>query len=406
MRGDAERQADIMLAVTPDSFVPANHPIRRIKPIVDAALQRLSPLFDTMYARGGRPSIPSEHLLKASLLIALYSVRSERQFCERLRYDLLFKWFLDLNISDEPFDASTFSKNRARLLKVDAARTLFAEVVAEARRRRLLSAEHFAVDGTLLEAWASLKSYHPRDDQDPPSGGGRNQEVDFRGQRRRSDTHVSSTDPDARLYKKAPGQAAKLSYLGHVLTENRHGLVVDVELSEANGRAEREAALQMVERSTSGRATLGADRGYDTRGFVRELRSLGVTPHVARNDRRLGAQRGGRAHHAAPRVRREPAAPQAGGGGLRLAEDRGWRPQAALCGANATACGWSSPPQPTTSCAWPNSSSPRRRRSAPGARPGGCGSAETAPRTAPVTPIATALGPLDSPRTGSSAACY
>ena len=168
-----------MLAVTADSFVPADHPIRRINPIVDASLQRLSPLFDTMYARGGRPSILPEHLLKASLLIALYSVRSERQFCERLRYDLLFKWFLDLNISDEPFDASTFSKNRARLLEVDAARAFFAEVVAEARRRRLLSAEHFTVDGTLIEAWASLKSYHPRDDQDPPSGGGRNQEVDF-----------------------------------------------------------------------------------------------------------------------------------------------------------------------------------------------------------------------------------
>ena len=288
-----------------------------------------------MYARGGRPSIPPEHLLKASLLIALYSVRSERQFCERLRYDLLFKWFLDLNISDEPFDASTFSKNRERLLEVDAARAFFAEVVAEARRRRLLSAEHFTVDETLLEAWASLKSYHPRDDQDPPSGGGRNREVDFRGQRRSSDTHVSSTDPDARLYKKAPGQAAKLSYLGHVLTENRHGLVVDVELSEANGRAEREAALQMVERSTAGRATLGADRGYDTRGFVRELRSLGVTPHLGAQRPPLGTQRGGRAHDAAPRVRREPAAPQACGGGLRLAEDGGRRPQAALRGAGA-----------------------------------------------------------------------
>ena len=288
MRGDAERQADIMLAVTPDSFVPDDHPIRRIKPIVDAALQQLSPLFDTMYSISGRPSIPPEHLLKASLLIALYSVRSERQFCERLRYDLLFKWFLDLNISDEPFDASTFSKNRERLLEVDAARAFFAEVVAEARRRWLLSAEHFTVDGTLLEAWASLKSYRPRDDQDPPSGGGRNQEVDFRGQRRRSDTHVSSTDPEARLYTKGSGQTAKLSYLGHVLTENRHGLVVDVELTEANGRAEREAALHMVERRTAGRATLGADRGYDTRGFVRELRSLGVTPHVARNDRRWG----------------------------------------------------------------------------------------------------------------------
>ena len=204
MRGDAERQSNIMLAVTPESFIPGDHPIRRIKPIVDAALQRLSPLFDTMYARGGRPSIPPEHLLKASLLIALYSVRSERQFCERLRYDLLFKWFLDLNISDEPFDASTFSKNRERLLEVDAARAFFAEVVAEARRRRLLSAEHFTVDGTLLEAWASLKSYHPRDDQDPPSGGGRNQEVDFRGQRRRSDTHVSSTDPDPGWFTRPP----------------------------------------------------------------------------------------------------------------------------------------------------------------------------------------------------------
>ena len=231
--------------------------------------------------------------------------------------------------------------------------------------------------------------------------------MDFRGQRRRSDTHVSSTDPDARLYKKAPGQAAKLSYLGHVLTENRHGLVVDVELSEANGRAEREAALQMVERSTSGRATLGADRGYDTRGFVRELRSLGVTPHVARNDRRWGrsAVDGRTTRHpgyAVSQRRRKRVEEVFGwlktvGGGRKLRYST-WGPR-------ATACGWSSPPRPTTSCAWPNSSSPRRRRSAPGARPRGCGSAETAPRTAPVTPIATTLGPLESPRTGSSAAC-
>ena len=158
MRGDAERQTNMLLAVTPDSFIPDDHPIRRIKPIVDAALRRLSPLFDTMYSREGRPSIPPEHLLKASLLIALYSIRSERQFCERLRYDLLFKWFLDLNISDEPFNATTFSKNRARLLAASVARACFAEVVAEARRRRLLSADHFTVDGTLLEAWASLKA--------------------------------------------------------------------------------------------------------------------------------------------------------------------------------------------------------------------------------------------------------
>ena len=208
MRGDAERQANMLLAVTPDSFIPDDHPIRRIKPIVKRVLARLSPLFDTMYAERGRPSIPPEHLLKASLLIALYSIRSERQFCERLRYDLLFKWFLDLNVSDEPFDASSFSKNRDRLLEHDVSRAFSAEVVAEARRRRLLSADHFTVDGTLLEAWASLKSYHPRDEQDPPSGvaGGRNPEVDFRGQRRRRETHVSSTDPQAQLCTKGRGR--------------------------------------------------------------------------------------------------------------------------------------------------------------------------------------------------------
>ena len=202
MRGDAERQSNIMLAVTPESFIPGDHPIRRIKPIVDAALQRLAPLFDAMYARRGRPSIPPEHLLKASLLIALYSIRSERQFCERLRYGLLFKWFLDLNISDEPFAASSFSKNRERLLAADAAHACFAEVVAEAKRHRLLSAEHFTVDGTLLEAWASLKSYRPRDRQEPPRGGGRNPDVDFRGRQRSRDTHVSATDPEAQLYTK------------------------------------------------------------------------------------------------------------------------------------------------------------------------------------------------------------
>ena len=238
------------------------------KPIVDAALQRLSPLFDAMYARRGRPSIPPEHLLKASLLIVLYSIRSERQFWERLRYDLLFKWFLDLNISDEPFDASSFSKNRERLLAADAAHAFFAEVVAEARRRRLLSAEHFTVDGTLLEAWASLKSYRPRDGQEPPPGGERNSDVDFRGPRRSRDPHSSSTDPEAQLYTKGSGQTEKLSYRGHLLTQNRHGLVLDMELTEANGYAEREAAVTMLERSVSGCATLGADRGYDTRDFV------------------------------------------------------------------------------------------------------------------------------------------
>ena len=233
-----------------------------------------------------RPTHKPEHLLKGSLLIALFSVRSERQFCEQLRYNLLFKWFLDLNVEDEPFNATTFSKNRERLLEAEVARAFFSEVVGEAGRRRLLSDDHFSVDGPLLEAWASLKSYRPRDEQEPPSSsGGRNAEVDFRGQHRSRETHVSRTDAEARLYRKGPQQEAKLSYLGHVLSENRHGLVVDVELSEANGYGEREAALQMLERSVRGRATLGADRAYDTRDFVAAVRARGVTPHVARNDR-------------------------------------------------------------------------------------------------------------------------
>ena len=275
----------MLLAITPDQLVPADHPIRRIKPLVEAVLARLSPLFDEMYAERGRPSIPPEHLLKASLLIALFSVRSERQFCERLQYDLLFKWFLDLNVGDRSFDPTTFSKNRARLLRHEVADAFFAEVVAEAKRRRLLSADHFTVDGTLLEAWASLKSYRPRDENDDAGShaGGRNPDVDFRGQRRKRDSHVSRTDPQAQLYTKGSAQAAKLCYLGHLLTENRNGLIVGVELTEANGVAEREAALRMLDRCVSGPATLGANRGYDTRDFVAGLRARGVTPHIAQH---------------------------------------------------------------------------------------------------------------------------
>jgi transposase len=284
MRGDSTQQAIILSAITPDQLVPQDHPIRRIKPIVERVLRELSPVFRTMYAPVGRPSVPPEHLLKASLLIALFSVRSERQFCERLQYDLLFKWFLDLNITDQAFDASTFSKNRGRLLAHDVARQFFLAVRAEADRGGLLSDEHFSVDGTLLEAWASQKSYRPRDEDDPPAGGGgRNAEVDFHGEQRRRDTHVSRTDPQALLYRKGRGQPAKLCFLGHVLTENRNGLVVDVELTTATGRAEREAAQRMLGRSTTGRATVAADRGYDTRDFVAACRSAGVTPHVARN---------------------------------------------------------------------------------------------------------------------------
>jgi transposase len=295
MRGDGEQQAEMLLALTPDQLVPADHPIRRIKAIVEPVLRRLSPRFDAMYAERGRPSIPPEHLLKASLLIALFSVRSERQFCERLQYDLLFKWFLDRNIADASFDASTFSKNRERLLRHEVAEAFFVEVVSEARRRQLLSSDHFTVDGTLLEAWASLKSYRPRDEQDPPGGaGGRNPDVDFRGQRRRRDTHVSRTDPEAQLYTKGSRQTAKLNYLGHVLTENRNGLVVGVLLTEASGTAERAAALTLLERCVAGRATLGADRAYDTRGFVADCRRRKVTPHVAQNSSRRRSALDGR----------------------------------------------------------------------------------------------------------------
>lgn len=284
MRGDSVNQAEMLLAVTPDQLVPENHPIREIKPIVERALRDLSPAFNRMYARVGRPSIPPEHLLKASLLIALYSVRSERQFCERLQTDLLFKWFLDLNVGDRAFDATSFSKNRQRLLDHEIASQFFRAVLAEARRRRLLSEDYFTVDGTLLESWASLKSIRRRDDEGPRPGGGRNAPADFRRQRRRNESHVSTTDPEARLARKGPGKEAKLSYAGHVLMENRNGLAVDVLLTGATGYAEREAALAMLDRrARKGRASLGADKGYDSRDFVAGCRQRGVTPHLARN---------------------------------------------------------------------------------------------------------------------------
>ncbi len=270
--------------ITTDQLVPEGHPIREIKPIVDNALRELYPTFDRMYAETGRPSIPPEHLLKACLLIALYSVRSERQFCERLQYDLLFKWFLDLNIIDPAFDASTFSKNKDRLLEHEVAREFLTVVLAEARRRKLLSEDHFTVDGTLLESWASLKSFQPKD-----GGGGtlttgeKNPDVDFHGEKRSNDTHQSTTDPEARLAKKGLGKEARLCFTGHVLMENRNGLVVDVTLTQATGAAERDTALDMLEGARrSRRMTVGADKGYDTKDFVTRCRSMKITPHVAR----------------------------------------------------------------------------------------------------------------------------
>jgi|SRR5271169_1270820 len=206
MRGTSENQTLMLCSLTPDQLVPQDHPIRRIKPIVDQALKEMSPVFSKMYAYVGRPSIPPEHLLKACLLIALYSIRSERQFCERLQYDLLFKWFLGLNIMDPAFDASSFSKNKERLLEHQVAHQFFGAVLAQARRQKLLSADHFTVDGTLLEAWASLKSFKPKDGGEPPEGGGKNPSVDFHGECRSNDTHASTTDPEARLAKKGKGK--------------------------------------------------------------------------------------------------------------------------------------------------------------------------------------------------------
>lgn len=285
MRGAPDRQLQMLAMVNLEDFVPADHPIRRIRGVVDAVLSELDPELSSMYARGGRPSVPPEQLLKATVLMALYSIRSERAFCERLNYDLLFKWFLDLPIEARAFDATTFTKNRERLLDAEIADRFFAAVVTQAKLRRYVSSEHFSVDGTLLEAWASHKSFRPKDGPEPPPPPGRNAEVSFHGERRSNDTHVSSTDPEARLARKSNATAAKLSYAGHLLMENRNALIVDAELTEASGYAERAAATEMLARQPrrARRRTLAADKGYDTAAFVAEVRELGFTPHVAQN---------------------------------------------------------------------------------------------------------------------------
>jgi transposase len=282
MRGDTTRQV-MMTATTPEQLVPMDHPIRKIKPIVDGALARLSPVFEDIYSRIGRPSIPPEHLLKAQLLVALFSVPSARRFCDQLQYNMLFKWFLDLNIDDQPFHASTFSKNQERLLSSEVARLFLLEIVEEARRQDLISSDHFSVDGTLLEAWASLKSLRRRDgdDADPPWPG-RNPSVDYRGERRTNATHASATDPEARLARKGPGKETRLCFTGHALMEHRNGLVVDVDVTPAAGVPEWQAALALLERLPSGgRRTVAGDRAYDNRAFVRGCRGRRITPHVA-----------------------------------------------------------------------------------------------------------------------------
>lgn len=288
MRGTPDKQLALLSSLSTEDLIPADHPIRRIRMVVEAVLAELDGVFDEMYSAKGRPSVPPEMLLKASVLMAMYSMRSERAFCERLNYDMLFKWFLDLRIDDPSFDASTFSKNRQRLLDHEVADVFFEAVVRQAKLRRYMSSDHFSVDGTLLQAWASHKSFKPNDDQPSDNDQGpvsRNVDTDFRGQKRSNDTHTSSTDPEARLYRKSNNTAAVLGYLGHVLMENRSGLLVDAELTAATGYAERDCATEMLKRlpKRERRRTVAGDKGYDTKAFVADVRDAGFTPHVAQN---------------------------------------------------------------------------------------------------------------------------
>jgi transposase len=267
-----------------EARVSKDHPLRPIRRIVDEALTVLSPDFEQLYAKFGRPSIPPERLLRALLLQAFYSVRSETQLMEQLDYNLLFRWFVGLSLDAAVWDVSVFTKNRERLIEGDIARKFMAAVLNQAPVKALLSDDYFSVGGTLIEAWASMKSFRPKDGSSEPPAPGRNGERDFHGEKRSNKTHASKTDPDARLYRKGPGQPAKLAYLGHVLMENRQALVVDTRLTLATGTAERDAALEMAAgRPGSHRITLGADKAYDVAGFVANLRGCNVTPHVTQN---------------------------------------------------------------------------------------------------------------------------
>lgn len=305
MRGKREPQSLMLAFVDLEERVPASHPLRTIKALTDQALAELSPRFDAMYAQSGRPSIPPERLIKASLLIALYSVRSERAFCEELDYNLLFRWFLDLQLMERSFDPTTFTKNRQRLLDHQIGQAVFDLVVGQAQEQGLLSDEHFTVDGTLIEATASLKSFKPRAGEPPQTTDDDpgNPSVDFHGEKRSNATHQSTTDPAARLLKKGKGKEAKLVFMGHALMENRNGLLVDFQLTEATGTAERDVVPTLVARARARRfhpKTLGADKNYDTRGWVRTLRDHHVTPHVTQNQtsRRRSAIDGRTTRHA------------------------------------------------------------------------------------------------------------
>ena len=289
MRGTDEQQSQIFSYLSPEARVRKDHPLRAIRVMVDEVLARMSGSFDAMYADVGRPSIAPEKLLRAQLLQMLYSVRSERLLMEEMDYNLLFRWFVGLNADDEVWDATSFTKNRDRLLQADVAKQFLAQVVAQAGAKGLTSDEHFTVDGTLLEAWASVKSFQPKERKTPPPDDPGNPTVNFHGERRSNDTHESQTDPESQLARKGPGKEAKLSYSGNLLVENGNGLIVDAEVFQANGTAERDAALVMMEKLPGTKTvTVGGDKGFDTRGFVAECRNLRVTPHVAQNHGRAG----------------------------------------------------------------------------------------------------------------------
>jgi transposase len=288
MRKPDHQQPKLFYSFCPESLIPADHPLRPIKIMVEQVLKSLDEKFAKMYSSYGRPSIPPERLLKALLLQILFTVRSERALMEHVRFNLLYRWFVGLDLQELVWDPSTFSKNRDRLILADIAVEFLNQVLALAGNEGLLSSSHFSVDGTLLEAWASIKSFRPKDlppSEGPPTSPGRNEEVDFHGEKRSNATHASTTDPEAKLAKKGKGKEAKLSYTGHVLMENRNGLAVDVEVTQATGTCEREAALEMIDDIPgNNRVTVGADKGYDTRSFVDCCRESNVTPHVAQKE--------------------------------------------------------------------------------------------------------------------------
>src|SRR5512133_3839413 len=288
MRGGEVRSGSLFSYVHLEARVPRPHPLRTIRAIVDAALARLDADFAAIHASIGRPSIPPEQLLRGLLLQAFYSVRSERQLMEQLDYNLLFRWFVGLGIDDPGWHVTVFTKNSERLLGGEIASKFFGAVLDNARIEGLLSDEHFSVDGTLIQAWAGLKSFRPKDGSGEPPAQGRNGERDFKGEKRSNETHRSTTDDEARLFRKGDGQASRLCFIGHVLMENRNGLAVDAELTRAAGSAERLAALAMAENLVAGHKTLGADKGYDTHDFVMEVREFGITPHVAQQCLRDG----------------------------------------------------------------------------------------------------------------------